>query len=102
MGRIGFGLTSPAIFLTCEQEKATMASTRDRRDTEQSLGEPHLLTYKAESLRSALDSSQAQGKLKPEDRVFVFWRVFGGTLLSITALLGITLYQQFSNSGPSL
>lgn len=74
-----------------------MASTRDRCDEEQSLAEPHLLTYKAESLRNVVES-QAQGKLKPEDRVSMFWRVFGGTLLSITALVGITLYQQFSNS----
>jgi hypothetical protein len=97
MGRIAIGLPTAAIFLTCEQEKAAMASTRDRCDEEQSLREPHLLTYKAESLRNVVDS-QAQGKLKPEDRVSVFWRVFGGTLLSITALIGITLYQQFSNS----
>jgi hypothetical protein len=98
MGRIAIGLSSAAVFLTCEQEKAAMVSTRDRRDDEQPLAEPHLLTYKAESLRNAVDSSQAQGKLKPEDRVSMFWRVFGGTLLSITALVGITLYQQFSNS----
>src|SRR5207253_3114471 len=31
-------------------------------------------------------------------RISVFWRVFGGTLLSIGALICITLYQQFANS----
>ena len=75
-----------------------MVSTKDRHDEDQSHGEPHLLTYKAESVRSALESSHAGAKLKPEDRVSVFWRVFGGTLLSIGALVCITLFQQFSNS----
>src|SRR5262249_48149908 len=60
--------------------------------------EPQLLAYKAESLHSATESSQASLKLKPEDKVSVFWRVFGGTLLSIAALICITLYQQFSAS----
>jgi DNA repair exonuclease SbcCD ATPase subunit len=75
-----------------------MVSARDHRDDDQSFAEPHLLTYKAETLRNAADCSQPQVKLKPEDRVSMFWRVFGGTLLSIAALVGITLYQQFSNS----
>ncbi len=35
---------------------------------------------------------------KGEERISVFWRVFGGTLLSIAALVCITLYQQFTSS----
>jgi hypothetical protein len=35
---------------------------------------------------------------KGEERISLFWRVFGGTLLSIGALVVVTVYQQFSNS----
>ena len=35
---------------------------------------------------------------KGEERISLFWRVFGGTLLSIAALVVITLYQQFNGS----
>jgi hypothetical protein len=34
----------------------------------------------------------------PEDRVSLFWRVFGGTILSIVALVAITLYNHLANS----
>ena len=34
----------------------------------------------------------------PDDRLSVFWRVFGGTILSITALVAITLYNNLSNT----
>jgi hypothetical protein len=33
---------------------------------------------------------------KGEERLSLFWRVFGGTLLSIAALVVVTLYQQFT------
>ena len=51
-----------------------------------------------ETLRNA----DAQGLLaskapKGEERIGVFWRVFGGTLLSIAALVCITVYQQFTS-----
>jgi hypothetical protein len=48
----------------------------------------------AETLRQGA----AAGPGKGEERVSLFWRLFGGTLLSIGALVVITLYQQFSNS----
>jgi len=52
----------------------------------------------AETLRNA----DAQGRLaasppKGEERIGVFWRVFGGTLLSIVALVCVTVYQQFTS-----
>lgn len=34
----------------------------------------------------------------PEDRVSVFWRVFGGTVLSIAALVAITLYNNLTTN----
>lgn len=51
----------------------------------------------AETLRSVAMSSLAQQPTKAEERMSVFWRVFGGTLLSIAALVAVTLYQQFNN-----
>jgi hypothetical protein len=49
----------------------------------------------AETLRStALAGVPAKG----EERLPVFWRVFGATLLSIAALVVITLCQHFSSS----
>jgi hypothetical protein len=49
----------------------------------------------AESLRSG---SQNPAAARGEDRINIFWRVFGGTLLSIAALVVITVYQGFSSA----
>ena len=38
------------------------------------------------------------GQPKGEERISLFWRIFGGTILSIGALLGITIYQAFAGS----
>jgi predicted nucleic acid-binding Zn-ribbon protein len=35
---------------------------------------------------------------KGEERISLFWRVFGGTLLSIAALVVMTVYQQFASA----
>jgi hypothetical protein len=43
--------------------------------------------------QEAAPPSQGRG----EERISVFWRVFGGTLLSIAALVCITIYQQFTS-----
>jgi hypothetical protein len=50
----------------------------------------------AETLRNGSAAAAAAGK--GEDRISLFWRIFGGTLLSIAALVVVTVYQQFSNS----
>jgi CII-binding regulator of phage lambda lysogenization HflD len=52
----------------------------------------------AETLRHASSPVVAPEPAKGEERLSVFWRVFGGTLLSITALVCITVYQQFNGS----
>jgi DNA repair exonuclease SbcCD ATPase subunit len=46
---------------------------------------------------------QAAGAVRPapeedEKRLSVFWRVFGGTILSIAALVAVTVYQQLGNT----
>jgi hypothetical protein len=51
----------------------------------------------SETLRNgAAAAAAASGK--GEERISLFWRIFGGTLLSIAALVVVTVYQQFSNS----
>jgi chromosome segregation ATPase len=40
----------------------------------------------------------APAKEDDDKKISVFWRVFGGTLLSIAALVVVTVYQQFSNT----
>jgi hypothetical protein len=52
----------------------------------------------AETLRSASEPPPAPEPPRGEERISVFWRVFGGTLLSIVALVIITIYNQFSTT----
>ena len=53
----------------------------------------------SETMRSAAESS-APGKPERsgEEKISLFWRVFGGTILSIVALVSITLYNSISSS----
>lgn len=52
----------------------------------------------AETLRSAAESGGKAAEAKGDDHhVSVFWRVFGGTILSIVALAAITLYNNLSS-----
>ena len=52
----------------------------------------------AETLRNGAGRDVAAPPAKGEEKISVFWRVFGGTILSIVALVVITVYQQFSSS----
>src|SRR5262245_32964670 len=45
-----------------------------------------------ETARSAAESSGKPGEKKDDEKLSIFWRVFGGTILSIAALVGITLF----------
>lgn len=63
------------------------------------------LTIETESLRAADAAGRATDELpsaKPkkheEESISLFWRLFGGTILSITALGAITLYNNLSGS----
>jgi hypothetical protein len=78
-----------------------MSETRNQRDDEpQSLGSPHgVVLQSGETLRTAASSFRPPvNKGKKRDRLSVIWRLFGGTLLSIAALVCITLYQQITNA----
>jgi methyl-accepting chemotaxis protein len=69
-------------------------------DGEPALEQAHVLRA-AEALRSVA-AACAQHKSKTEttgeEKISVFWRVFGSTLLSIGALIVLTFYQQFSTN----
>jgi hypothetical protein len=52
----------------------------------------------AETLRNGAESAAAAESPRGEERLSVFWRVFGGTLLSIAALVVITVYNQFNTT----
>jgi hypothetical protein len=51
----------------------------------------------AETLRNCADGPPAQAP-RGEERISVFWRVFGGTILSIAALAILTVYNQFAGT----
>ena len=52
-----------------------------------------------ETARSASQSTtKSDEHKKDEEKISVFWRVFGGTILSIVALVSITLYNNLTGS----
>jgi hypothetical protein len=59
--------------------------------------ERHLILA-AETLRSGDTPPKQKGSEKAEEKISVFWRVFGGTILSITALSVISAYQGLANN----
>jgi hypothetical protein len=58
--------------------------------------ERHLILA-AETLRSGDTPVTRKDGDKSEEKISVFWRVFGGTILSITALSVISAYQSLAN-----
>jgi chromosome segregation ATPase len=72
---------------------------QDQRDSSPSLSvrEQNGTLVAAETLRSSTASSDAPTP-RPEGGISIWWRVFGGTVLSILALAVVTVYQQFSSS----
>jgi chromosome segregation ATPase len=72
-----------------------MLPKRENQDDEALEGAGMLAAM--ETARSATESSQKE-KPKSEESLSVFWRVFGGTILSIAALVVITIYNNMSSS----
>lgn len=58
--------------------------------------ERHLILA-AETLRNGDTAPKRKDGDKAEEKISVFWRVFGGTILSITALMVINAYQTLAN-----
>jgi DNA repair exonuclease SbcCD ATPase subunit len=78
-----------------------LAQERHSYDDNDSLHEGNnaaaLLT--AETLRRGAECPPPSPDLpRGEERISLFWRVFGGTILSIAALVAITVYNQFSTT----
>ena len=89
-------------------QEAEVNTRRPGRDELDSLDtrEPETLALAAGTLRGA--DARTGETLRPhgghppaphpEERISVFWRVFGGTLLSIGALIGITIYNNLQSN----
>jgi hypothetical protein len=76
-----------------------MADNRERREEEAAaLGNGHgALLRGAETLRNAAAARRGKAT-RSAGGISLFWRIFGGTLLSIVALVVITAYQQFTST----
>ncbi len=77
-----------------------MANRNERTEEQSGVRYPNGPLWTAEMLRNAAApyKSESPTPAKAEDRVPIIWRIFGGTLLSIVALVAITVYQQFSSA----
>ncbi|HEY2784755.1 MAG TPA: hypothetical protein VGJ05_07230 [Fimbriiglobus sp.] len=73
-----------------------MQARRPDRTDEYELPHPDDTLLAAESLRPKANATSRKGN--DEERMSLFWRVFGGTILSICALVAITLFNNFSNT----
>ncbi|MCC6418610.1 MAG: hypothetical protein IT429_10280 [Gemmataceae bacterium] len=73
-------------------------SRQDCQDRDHSMGKDDDSVVGIETLRRGAEAAAQGDAPKGEEKISVFWRVFGGTLLSIGALVVITLYNQFSSS----
>ena len=80
-----------------------MTAKRDDSDRSDAGPRPDLTPTVSQVLR-AVDEAALHAYPKPpaatseEQKMSLFWRVFGGTLLSITALVAVTLFNNFSTS----
>lgn len=69
----------------------------DRDDTNTNRDRAGELPLASELLRQASTKTDEPAK-KDEEKLSLFWRVFGGTILSIAALVLITIYQAIASS----
>ena len=74
------------------------AVLQKRFDHEEDRDEGASTLTASETMRSASESTKAEHHPAAEERISLFWRVFGGTLLSIAALVVITIYNGMSTS----
>jgi chromosome segregation ATPase len=77
-----------------------VAQRIEDRDCSISSDKPENQLVVAETLRSVSQSTQKAGKEDSDEKgehISLFWRVFGGTILSISSLVVITLYQNLSS-----
>jgi DNA repair exonuclease SbcCD ATPase subunit len=73
-----------------------MANSREEFEQPQRVQSATVLA--AETLRNSCQPPPATGEQAKEEKgVPLVWRIFGGTVLSIAALVAVTLYQQLHN-----
>ncbi len=70
----------------------------ERRDDSSSRSRPGAPVVELETLRNATASAILPEPSKGEERISWFWRIFGGTLLSLAGLTVVTLSQQVTNN----
>ncbi len=63
----------------------------------ESFGGQSQLPFTATALHNAQSGSARNHASDEQGGISVFWRVFGGTIVSIAALAGITIYNSFNN-----
>src|SRR5262249_50369147 len=79
------------------QEVTSLDENRSQQRSPQ--GTPEGTIWVSETLRNgATAGAGAAPEKEKEEKVSVFWRVFGGTILSLVALAVVTLYNQTSSS----
>ena len=85
-------MTSPTVGGT-----DTVFQKRLGRDEEQDSGRDGMTA--TELMRSAAETSMTKStEVRNEEKISIFWRVFGGTILSIVSLAVITLYNSISSN----
>src|SRR5262245_28409618 len=84
--------------LSGRQEVTSLEENRNQQRSGQPT--PEGTIWVSETLRNGAGVGQATSAEKPEkeERISVFWRIFGGTILSIVALVVVTLYNQLTAS----
>jgi DNA repair exonuclease SbcCD ATPase subunit len=72
-----------------------MSQNRSERDHDPIPSTPVMMEMLRQGAEAGKDAVSADRK---EGRIALFWKVCGGTLLSIGAMICVTAYQQFNNS----
>lgn len=75
-----------------------MAQNRYLANRDNSREKNNAAALAVETLRSASEKAAAATPTKGEENVSWFWRIFGGTILSIVALVVMTAYTQMTSS----
>jgi hypothetical protein len=80
----------------CRSRRNVAMNRKATNADQECLPRPTLAVLSTEALRQSEAANAASSK--PEEKISVFWRVFGGTLLSIAALVLLTVYQGISSN----
>lgn len=101
---VRLAMVCPPAMLICLNERMEVGTVQPRRsfrdeprgDSSEQLF-PILATETTRSVSHAVPRSDSNGK-NGEEKISLFWRIFGGAILSIVALVVITAYQSMNNS----